>query len=263
MKEKEIIQYIQNNKDFLKEFHHVYFNDQVDYLTRYTLKDYMITAYVRYNKIKDFNDYSSFKYKYMLQLNDNIYEALKIYKAYYNCFMENMDPYLKSLKHKYNKSDMDIKIAYEIKTIWQFYNGFYDETCLINAINNNSINYSVLNRSIEDKHLLDNNYAIDVEIKDNNNNIMAIQCKQLSYVNLDSNKKEVHLNKHNKYRERFSNATYYILFKDNAPCYYIASSNVKSYLIASNDILNLSYKSFYKGSYEDLTTWLDNNKEDN
>ena len=91
---------------------------------------------------------------------------------------------------------------------------------------------------------------------------MAIQCKQLSYVNLDSNKKEVHLNKHNKYRERFSNATYYILFKDNAPCYYIASSNVKSYLIATENILTVSYKSFCKGSYDDFTTWLDNNKEE-
>ncbi|MDY2881687.1 MAG: hypothetical protein SOT71_03415 [Romboutsia timonensis] len=110
-----------------------------------------------------------------------------------------------------------------------------------------------MNRSIEDKHLLDNNYAIDVEIKDNKNNIMAIQCKQLSYLNLDSNKKEVHLNKHNKYRERFSNATYYILFKDNAPCYY-TNSNIKSYLIASNDILNVSYKSFHKGSHDDFTT---------
>ena len=262
MKEKEIIQYIHNNKDFLKEFHNIYFTIQSNYLTGYTVKDYIITAYVRYNKIKDFNNYSSFKHKYMLQLNPNISEAIELYEAYYNCFLENMEPYLTPLKHKYNKNDSDIKIAYEIKTIWQFYNGFYDETCLINAINNNSISYSIVNRSIEDKHLLDNNYAIDVEIKDNKNNIMAIQCKQLSYLNLDSNKKEVHLNKHNKYRERFSNATYYILFKDNAPCYY-TNSNVKSYLIASNDILNVSYKSFHKGSHDDFTTWLDNNKEDN
>ncbi|MDY2881686.1 MAG: hypothetical protein SOT71_03410 [Romboutsia timonensis] len=117
MKEKEIIQYIHNNKDFLKEFHNIYFTIQSNYLTGYTVKDYIITAYVRYNKIKDFNNYSSFKHKYMLQLNPNISEAIELYEAYYNCFLENMEPYLTPLKHKYNKNDSDIKIAYEIKTI--------------------------------------------------------------------------------------------------------------------------------------------------
>ena len=261
MTEKEVLHYIQNNKNFLKDFHNIYYNIQKDFLTGYSLKDYMITQYVSFNKIKDFNNYNSFKQQYLLQINSNMETAIAVCEAYYDCFLENMEEYLTPLKQKYAKSDSDIKTAYEIKTIWQFYSGFYNEHCLVKAINNNSNSYNVYNR--EDKHLLDNNLAIDVEIIDNDNNIMAIQCKQLSYVNLDSNKKKVHINKHNRYRERFHNATYYLLFKNNAPCYCI-TNNVKSYLIASGEISNVSYKNFNEGSYTDFINWLDNNnnKED-
>ena len=188
MTEKEVLQYIKHNKNFLKEFHHIYYNIQKDFLTGYSLKDYMITQYVSFNKIKDFNDYNSFQQQYLLQLNSNMETATELYEAYFDCFLENMEKYLTPLKQKYNKNDNDILIAYQIKTIWQFYSGFYDEHCLVKAINNNSNSYNVYNR--EDKHLLDNNYAIDVEIIDKDNNIMAIQCKQLSYINLDNAKKK-------------------------------------------------------------------------
>lgn len=162
-----------------------------------------------------------------------------------------MESYLVQLKNKYNKTDSDIKIAYEIKTIWQSYSGFYNEHCLIEAINNNSISYRINIRSSEDQHLLDNNFAVDIEIINNYNKVIAIQCKQLSYLYLDSNKKEPHLNKHKGYRERFSNPTYYLLFKDNAPCYCI-TNNIKSYLIASTDISSVSYKNFSTGTYNDF-----------
>lgn len=256
MTEKEIINYISNNKDFLKEFHNIYYNIQRNFLTGYSLKDYMITSYVSFNKIKDFNNYNLFKHKYLLQINSDMEIATELYEAYYNCFLENMEEYLTPLKQKYNKNDSDIQIAYQIKTIWQFYSGFYNEHCLVKAINNNSNSYNVYDR--KDKHLLDNNLAIDMEIIDKNNNIMAIQCKQLSYVNLDNAKKKVHLNKHKAYRERFHNTTYYVLFKDNAPWYY-STNNVKSYLIATCDISHVSIKNFYTGTFEDLIIWLDNN----
>lgn len=256
MTEKEVLQYIKHNKNFLKDFHNIYYNIQRNFLTGYSLKDYMITSYVSFNKIKDFNNYNSFKQQYLLQLNSDMETATELYEAYFDCFLENMEEYLTPLKKKYNKNNNDILIAYQIKTIWQFYSGFYDEKCLIKAVDNNSNSYNVYNR--EDKHLLDNNYAIDVEIMDHDNNIMAIQCKQLSYINLDNNKKEPHLMKHKRYRERFHNNTYYVLFQDNAPCYCI-TNNVKSYLIASTNISNVSYKNFNKGTFEDLILWLDNN----
>lgn len=260
MTEKEVLHYIQNNKNFLKDFHNIYFNIQRNFLTGYALKDYMITSYVSFNKIKDFDNYHSFKHKYLLQINSDLTTATELYEAYFDCFKENMEEYLTPLKRKYNKNDNDILIAYQIKTMWQFYSGFYDEKCLIEAINNNSNSYNVFNR--EDKHLLDNNYAIDIEIIDKDNKILAIQCKQLSYIYLDNNKKEPHLNKHKQYRERFHNTTHYVLFKDNAPCYCI-TNNVKSYLIASANISDVSYKNFHKGSFADLINWLDNNnKED-
>ena len=259
MTEKEIISYISNNKDFLKEFHNIYFNIQRDFLTGYSLTDYMLTQRIRYNLVSNYTNYNSYKQQCLLQLDSNLTTATEWYESYYDCFLENMESYLIQLKKKYNKTDNDIKIAYEIKTIWQSYSGLYDEHCLIEAINNSN-SYSIPNWSKEDQHLLDNNYAIDVELIDNNNKVIAIQCKQLSYIYLDNNKKEPHLNKHKRYRERFSNATYYLLFKDNDPCYYI-TNNVKSYLIASDDISHVSFKNFHKGSFKDLIIWLDNNLE--
>lgn len=258
MTETEIIQYIRNNKNFLKEFHNIYYNLQKEYLNGYNLKDYIIVNYVSFNKIKDFNDYNSFKYKYMLQITPNIPEATELYEDYYNCFLENMEPYLTAIKQKYNKTEEDIKKSYEIKTIWQFYSGFYDEKILREKIKLNSNTYSILNRTTENKLSLDNNYAVDIEIIDTNNNIMAIQCKQLSYLNLPMDKKEIHLRKHSNYRGRFNNNTYYILFKDNAPCYLTINN---SYLINSNLIKDLTWKDFKIGTYSNFINWLDKRKE--
>ena len=117
MTEKEVLHYIQNNKNFLKDFHNIYFNIQRNFLTGYALKDYMITSYVSFNKIKDFDNYHSFKHKYLLQINSDLTTATELYEAYFDCFKENMEEYLTPLKRKYNKNDNDILIAYQIKTM--------------------------------------------------------------------------------------------------------------------------------------------------
>ena len=117
MTEKEVLQYIKHNKNFLKDFHNIYYNIQRNFLTGYSLKDYMITSYVSFNKIKDFNNYNSFKQQYLLQLNSDMETATELYEAYFDCFLENMEEYLTPLKKKYNKNNNDILIAYQIKTI--------------------------------------------------------------------------------------------------------------------------------------------------
>lgn len=259
-KEENFINYMDNNKEFLKAIHYLYYIKFKKQLEGYALKDYMVIAYINFNSINSFNNYISFKNKYLLQLDPNIKEAYKLYDSYFYCFLENNIEEIEAIKRKYNKNDNDIKKAYEIKTVWQFYNGFYLEKKLIHAIENNS-SYKALDKAEEEKIFIDNKYAIDLEIvsTSNNNNIKAIQCKSIKYVDVETKYKLIHLKKHKEYKKRYNNPTYFLLFMDNLPCYLKRRSCEKQYLIASKEILNVSFESVCKGSYEDLAVWLDNN----
>mgnify|MGYP000143362804 FL=1 len=160
--EQLYLKYIEDNKAFLKDFHRIYYTKYKEYLKGYNLSDYMITSYIKANKIAEYNNYDEFIDKYLLQLSESTEEASELYNSYYYCFIENMSKYLNTLKWKYNKTDDDIYTAYEIKTVWQFYIGFLNEKILRYYLDNYS-DYTVPDRSLEDKRYIDSTYAIDIE----------------------------------------------------------------------------------------------------
>lgn len=125
------------------------------------------------------------------------------------------------LKEKYNKTDEDMFIAYEIKTVFQFYAGFLMEKILMYHIDDYS-GYTVLKKGLEHKRYMDDKYAIDIEAVGDTGQIIAIQCKSYTYLNISEDKKWIHINKHEKYKAVYGKSdTYYMLHKDYKPCYYI------------------------------------------
>lgn len=251
IEEQIYMDYIENNKGFLKEFHKVYYNEYKEYLKGYRLSDYMITSYVKVNEVVGYENYKEFIEKYLLQIAEGTEEAIGIYQSYYNCFIDNMMEDIKYLQNKFNKTEEDIYIAYEIKTLWQFYVGFLNEKVLTYYINNCSC-YSVAERSLRDKVYIDDNYAVDIEVLNEEGDIMAIQCKSYTYLNISEDKKRIHINKHNAYKNTYENSnTYYVLHKDCEPCYYM-EDNKPCYLIRSMDILKLNQNDIHKGAYEEM-----------
>lgn len=251
IEEQLYIDYIENNKDFLKEFHRIYYVKYKEYLKGYRLSDYMITAYVKVNKAVGYENYRGFINKYLLQMAADPEEAMWLYEAYYNCFIENMAEDIKYLQKKFNKTEEDVYIAYEIKTLWQFYTGFLNEKVLTYYINKYSC-YAVAERPLGDRIYIDDNYAIDIEVVDDTEAVIAIQCKSYTYLNISEEKKQIHIKKHADYKNTYKNSnTYYILHKDYKPCYYI-KDNRPCYLIKSEDILKLKQKDIHKGTYEEM-----------
>ena len=162
-----------------------------------------------------------------------------------------MSKYINPLKKKYNRTDDDIYTAYEIKTVWQFYIGFFNEKVLRYYLDNYS-DYTVADRSLEDKRYIDSTYAIDIEATAPTGQIIAIQCKSYTYLNISEDKKLIHTNKHIEYTNTYdSSNTYYVLHQDYKPCYYI-KDNKPCYLIKSNDILNLTPNDLKPGTYEGM-----------
>lgn len=249
--EQLYLNYIEENKAFLKDFHRIYYNKYKEYLKGYNLSDYMITSYIKANKITDYNNYLEFIDKYLLQLSADKSEAIEVYNSFYDCFIENMSKYINPLKVKYNKTDNDIYTAYEIKTVWQFYVGFLNEKVLSYYLDYNSV-YTVADRSLEDKRYIDSTYAVDIEAIALTGRIIAIQCKSYTYLNISEDKKLIHINKHIEYTNTYDNSnTYYVLHKDYKPCYYI-KDNKPCYFIKSNDILNLTPNDLKPGTYEGM-----------
>jgi len=182
--EQLYLNYIEENKAFLKDFHRIYYNKYKEYLKGYNLSDYMITSYIKANKITDYNNYLEFIDKYLLQLSADKSEAIEVYNSFYDCFIENMSKYINPLKVKYNKTDNDIYTAYEIKTVWQFYVGFLNEKVLSYYLDYNSV-YTVADRSLEDQKLidaglLDSNYKDEI-LKQSNKNLRATERVQVWY----------------------------------------------------------------------------------
>ena len=261
IEEQIYIDYIENNKDFLKEFHRIYYNKYKDYLKGYKLSEYMITSYVKVNENIGYENYKEFIDKYLKQIAEDAEEATEVYQDYYNCFIENMAEDIRYLQKRFNKTEEDIYIAYEIKTLWQFYVGFLNEKVLSYYINNCSC-YRVAERPLKEKIFIDDTYAIDVEVLNDKDEIMAIQCKSYTYLNISEDKKQIHINKHTDYKNTYENSnTYYILHKDYEPCYYIDKNSLDHcYFINSKDILDLKQQDIYKGTYEELINQMNINK---
>lgn len=81
--EQLYLEYIRENGSFLKAFHRVYYMKYKEYLKGYSLSDYMITSYIRANKIEEYNNYDEFIGEYLLQLSEDEEEAVEIYNSYY------------------------------------------------------------------------------------------------------------------------------------------------------------------------------------
>lgn len=81
--EQLYLEYIKENESFLKAFHRVYYTKYKECLKGYSLSDYMITSYIRANKIEEYNNYDEFIRGYLLQLSEDEEEATEIYNSYY------------------------------------------------------------------------------------------------------------------------------------------------------------------------------------
>lgn len=260
--EIEIIRYIKKNVRYLKEFHNVYYNGYKGYLGGYGSynSDYVITLKVSANKIVGYSSYDEFIDRYLLQLHDDRIEAEDVYIAYYEAFKENMEQQLQQIQGKYDKGEEDLYKAYEIKTIWQFYIGFLMEKLITMYVDAYS-GYRTVRHTEEYKWCLDNKYAVDIEM--GLYGLVGVQSKSITYLNLSDSKKDIHLQKHKAYREKYNAETFYILSNDFEPCYYIDQNGDKVYLIASEDIKKFKVDQMHTGTYEELIQTLRRVKDGN
>ena len=262
--EEQIMEYIENNKYFLKSFNDIYYKKFKQKLNGYNLKDYMITAYIKMNDIKGYSNYTELCELYLNKLgNSSIEEGEQLYNWYYETFLLNMDKEVQQLKKQYNKTDDDVFMAYEIKTVWNFYNGFMIEKIIKATIEETAVYTSLAERSEEDQQYIDDNMAIDMELV-SEASIYALQIKSYTYLGIDPKEQQKHFRKQNKYIETYEGSeVYYVLYKDNKPIYKTITdiSNklpYRSYLFTHEDIQQINYKNISIGSYEGLTKEIDN-----
>lgn len=262
--EEQMMKYIKDNEAFLRSFNDIYYKKFKQKLNGYNLKDYMIIAYVKMNTIKGYSNYTELCKLYLETLgNGSIKGGEQLYDWYYETFLLNMDTEVQQLKKQYNKTDDDIFIAYEIKTIWNFYNGFMIEKIIRSEIKETSGYTSLSDRSEEEQQYIDDNMAIDIELV-SETSIFALQIKSYTYLWIDPKDKQKHFKKQNKYIETYDGSeVYYVLYKNNKPIYKtITDTSTKipyrSYLFTPKDILELNYRNISIGSYEGLTKEINN-----
>ena len=78
--EEQIMEYIENNRDFLKSFNDIYYKKFKQKLNGYNLKDYMITAYIKMNDIKGYSNYTELCELYLNKLgNGSVEEGEQLY----------------------------------------------------------------------------------------------------------------------------------------------------------------------------------------
>lgn len=263
--EEQIMKYIEDNEQFLRSFNNVYYVKFKNKLKGYSLKDYMITSYVKMNDIKGYSNYTELCDLYLKKLgHGSIEKGEQLYSWYYETFLLNMDKDVQQLKKQHNKTDDDIFTAYEIKTIWNFYNGFMIEKIIRSSIEETEDYTSLADRSEEDQQYIDDNMAIDIELV-SKASIYGLQIKSYTYLGIDPKEKQKHFNKQNKYIETYEGSeVYYVLYKNNKPIYKtITDTSTKipyrSYLFTHGDLLELNYKNNISiGSYEGLTNEINN-----
>lgn len=262
--EQQIMEYIENNKDFLKSFNDIYYKKFKQKLNGYNLKDYMITAYIKMNDIKGYSNYTELCELYLNKLgNGSIEEGEQLYNWYYETFLLNMDKEVQQLKKQYNKTDDDVFMAYEIKTVWNFYNGFMIEKIIRTTIEETEAYTSLAYRTEEEQQYIDDNMAIDIELV-SEASIYALQIKSYTYLGIDPKEQQKHFRKQNKYIETYKGSeVYYVLYKDNKPIYKTITDMstelpYRSYLFTHKDILKLNPNNISIGSYEGLTKEINN-----
>lgn len=247
--EKQYIDYIEANKRFLISFNNIYYIQYKRMLNGYSLKDYMITSKMQMNKLKGYNNYEEFCNVYLKALGEgDMIEGEVIYNSYYEAFKDNMDDEIQKLKQQYNKDDYEIYLAYTIKTIWNFYIGFMVEK-LIKAEVNKEKDIMILQREEQQQQLIDDTMAIDMEVTAVTAKTIGLQIKSHTYLKIESEKKDIHIQKQNKYKAKYNSEVYYVLYEDYKPIY---NTTTQSYLFTQNDIKQLQKTDTAKGTYNGL-----------
>lgn len=261
--EQQIMEYIESNDGFLRSFHNIYYRQYKQLINGYSQKDYIVTAAIQMNKLKDYSNYTEYCSQYLKALGKGDIEyGEQLHNYYYDTFVLNMDKELQQLKQRYNKTDDDIYTAYEIKTIWSFYNGFMIEKLIKAAIETEATYTTLAERTEEEQQQIDTQMAIDIEVTAQITTL-GFQIKSYTYLNIEEEEKQKHITKQNKYKQKYDNAeVFYILYKDNKPIYQIKNANSKipyvSYLFTQKDILELKEEQMAIGSYVGLAKEIDN-----
>jgi len=261
--EQQIMEYIEINDSFLRSFHNIYHRQYKQLINGYSLKDYIVTAAIQMNKLKDYSNYTEYCSQYLKALGrGDIEYGEQLHNYYYDTFILNMDKKLQQLKQRYKKDDTDIYAAYEIKTIWSFYNGFMIEKLIKSAIETEATYTALAERTVEEQQQIDTQMAIDIEVTAPITTL-GFQIKSYTYLGIEAEEKQKHITKQNRYKQQYNNAeVFYILYKDNKPIYQIKNENSKipyvSYLFTQKDILELNIKQTAIGSYVGLAKEIDN-----
>lgn len=262
--EEQIMQYIEDNEMFLRSFNNIYYVKFKDKLKGYNLKEYMITAYIKMNNLKGYSNYTELCELYLNKLgNGSTEEGEQLYNRYYETFLLNMDKEVQQLKKRYNKTDDDVFTAYEIKTIWNFYNGFMIEKIIRSSIEEAADYTTLADRTEEEQQYIDDHMAIDIELV-STASIYGLQIKSYTYLGIDPKEQQKHFKKQNKYIETYEGSeVYYVLYKDNKPIYKVITNlstelPYRSYLFTHKDIQQLNYNNISIGSFEGLTAELNN-----
>lgn len=258
--ESEFMDYIEVNEDFLRSFHNIYHKQYKQKLKGYNLKDYMVTSVIQMNKLKGYTNYMELCNLYLEELGEGSKEYGKeLHSYYYETFLLNMGEEVQQLKDKYNKDDEEIYIAYEIKTLWSFYNGFMIEKMIKDAISEET-NITLVKREEIEQQLIDNTMAIDIEVA-TPKTLLGLQIKSYSYLNVEEAEKEKHIKKQKEYKSKYNSEAYYILYRKNLPIYKVEYKEdeiqCRSYLFSQKDIKELKIKDTAIGTYKELVKEID------
>lgn len=260
--EKQIMDYIESNDSFLRSFHNIYHRQYKQLIKGYNQREYIVTAAIQMNKLKDYSNYTEYCSQYLKALGENNIEyGEQLHNYYYETFVLNMDKELQQLKKRYNKDDDDIYTAYEIKTVWSFYNGFMIEKLIKAAIETETTYTALAERTAEEQQQIDTQMAIDIEVTAPITTL-GFQIKSYTYLGIEAEEKQKHITKQNRYKQHYDNAeVFYILYKNNKPIYQIKNAHSKlpytSYLFTQKDILEMNDRQTAIGSYVGLAKEID------
>ena len=260
--EQQIMDYIESNESFLRSSHNIYHRQYKQLIKGHNQKDYIVTAAIQMNKLKDYSNYTEYCSQYLKALGKGDTEyGEQLHNYYYDTFVLNMDKKLQQLKQRYRKDDTDIYIAYEIKTVWSFYNGFMIEKLIKSAIETEATYTALTERTAEEQQQIDTQMAIDIEVTAPITTL-GFQIKSYTYLGIEAEEKQKHITKQNRYKQHYDNTeVFYILYRDNKPIYQIKNANSKipyvSYLFTQKDILELKEEQTAIGSYVGLAKEID------
>lgn len=261
--EQQMMDYIESNDSFLRSFHNIYHRQYKQLINGYSQRDYIVTAAIQMNKLKDYSNYTEYCNQYLKALGKGDIEyGEQLHNYYYDTFILNMDKELQQLKERYKKDDDDIYIAYEIKTIWSFYNGFMIEKLIKATIEEETTYTTLAERTDIEQQKIDTQMAIDIEVTAPITTL-GFQIKSYTYLDIEAKEKQKHITKQNKYKKCYDNAeVFYILYKDSKPIYKMKNANSRipyvSYLFTQKDVLELKKSQTAIGTYTGLVKEIEN-----